>query len=137
MKRPVNYNTKQSEAILTYIASVSGEHITVGQIAEHFDKNDFPIGLTTIYRHLDKLVENGKVRKYTLDGVSGACYQYVIDEDNQKYFNLKCEGCGTLLHLQCGMLDEIQQHIYKDHSIQIDTMKTVFYGKCTNCLNEG
>ncbi|MEL7565084.1 MAG: transcriptional repressor [Dehalobacterium sp.] len=136
MKRSANYHTKQSEAILTYIASLNGEHVTVDQIMKHFDKMDFPIGLTTIYRHLDKLVESGKVRKYTLDGVSGACYQYIIDEDKRMYFHLKCEDCGALFHLQCGVLDKIQQHVYEGHSFQINTIKTVFYGKCANCLNE-
>lgn len=135
MKRPKNYNTKQSEAILNYIVSLDGEHITAGQIRKHFDEKGFPIGLATVYRHLNKLVESGRVRKYTIDGIDGFCYQYIIDEDSREYFHLKCDKCGALFHLKCGMLDGICQHVYEGHSFQINETKTVFYGKCVNCLN--
>ncbi|MDD4565586.1 MAG: transcriptional repressor [Eubacteriales bacterium] len=135
MNRPENYNTKQRKAIMNYVAALNGEHITAGQIMKHFDEKNFLIGLSTIYRHLDRLVESGKMRKYTLDGVSGACYQYIIDEDIREYFHLKCEECGALLHLKCSMLDEIQQHVYEEHTFHINAMKTVFYGKCAECFN--
>jgi len=134
MKRPVRYNTKQRKAILSYIASLSGSHITAAQITAHFENEDFPIGRTTIYRHLDKLTENGRVRKYTIDGISGACFQYVnCDEDCPADFHLKCESCGALIHLQCDMLKEIKQHMSDQHAFQINSVKTVFYGKCGNC----
>lgn len=136
MKRPENYNTKQSEAILSYISSLGGAHVTVGQVVEHFEEKNFPVGLTTVYRHLDKLVDSGKVRKYNIDGVTGACYQYVNGGDDcQEHFHLKCECCGKLLHLQCGLLDKIEQHISEEHTFQINTMKTVFYGRCKGCQN--
>ena len=137
MSRPGNYTTKQGEAILSYIISLNGEHITAGQIAEHFDEIGFPVGLATIYRRLDKLEESGIVRKYILDGISGACYQYIIDEDSREYFHLKCEECGALMHLKCSLLDDVQHHVYEEHSFQINTMKTVFNGKCSRCLNRG
>ncbi len=137
MKRPENYNTKQREAIIDYIVSLNGEHVTAGQIMQHFAGQGFSIGLTTIYRHLDRLVESGTLRRYTLDGTSGACYQYDAEEENPDYFHLKCEECGALLHLKCGTLDGIRQHVFQDHAFEINAMKTVFYGKCAGCLEGG
>lgn len=134
MERTANYKTKQREALLSYIASLDGLHVTVGQIAEHFKERENPIGVTTIYRHLDKLVEMGKVKKFMIDGISGACFQYIRGSGAcREHFHLKCEDCGRIVHLQCGFLDELQRHISKELGAYIDANKTVFYGKCKSC----
>ena len=133
--RSANYNTKQREAILKYIASLESVHVTAAQIEEHFINEGAPIGRTTIYRHLDKLEETGKVRKYITDGMSGACYQHSENKDGCRFhFHLKCENCGELQHVECDELNELQRHILDDHAFEINALKTVFYGKCRNCL---
>ncbi|MDR1471607.1 MAG: transcriptional repressor [Synergistaceae bacterium] len=135
MGRPVRYNTAQSKAVLEYLASLGSEHVTAAQIAEHFGGSRRSVGLTTVYRHLDRLVESGHVRKYFVDGDSSACYQYAADDEGcSEHFHLKCEGCGALLHLECGMLDEIPHHVYEEHSFLINRSKIVFYGKCADCM---
>ena len=134
MRRPSNYNTKQSEAILNYIISLDGAHVTAAQIVKHFEKKAAPIGRTTIYRHLEKLMESGKLRRYTTDGVSGTCFQYVSDgEECDTHFHLKCENCGELKHMECDMLGKLELHILKEHSFRINAFKTVLYGQCSTC----
>ncbi len=134
MKQKSSYITKQGEAILGYLASLEGTHVTVDQIASHFEGREGGVGLTTIYRHLDKLVQSGKVRKYIIDGVSSACYQYV-KETNPEHFHLKCDICGSLQHLKCDTLEGLTGHILEEHNFKINSTKTVFYGRCKNCLN--
>ena len=134
MSRPTRYSTAQGKATVEYLASLGGVHVTAAQIAEHFGKAKPSIGLTTVYRQLERLAEGGHVRKYFVDGVSSACYQYVTDDENcSEHFHLKCESCGALLHLECGMLDEVQRHVYEKHSFSIDKSKMVFYGQCADC----
>jgi Fur family ferric uptake transcriptional regulator len=121
---------------MEYLASLGGKHVTAAQIAEHFRGARPPIGLTTVYRHLEKLEDSGHVRKYFVDGVSSACYQYVMDNENcPEHFHLKCESCGALLHLECGMLDRVRRHVFEEHSFSIDRSKMVFYGKCADCMD--
>jgi Fur family ferric uptake transcriptional regulator len=149
VKRPAGYNTKQSQAILAYMASLGGGQVTVAQVVEYFESIGSPIGLTTVYRHLDKLVRGGRVRRYITEGVSGSCHQYEyvggeiradvragIQEEDAEHFHLKCEDCGTLLHMRCDVLSAIPKHIYEEHSFQIDAGKTVFYGKCADCMDK-
>ena len=137
MTRPKNYKTKQREAILNYIISLDGSHVTAAQIALHFGKKTSPIGKTTIYRNLDRLTGVGKLRRYVADGLSGACYQYVGKEKtNDARLHLKCDCCGELLHLECEALDELERHISIKHAFQVNAMKTVLYGKCEDCLQK-
>lgn len=134
MQRPASYKTKQSEAILGYIASLGGSHVTAAQIAAHFSAQQRPIGRATIYRHLEKLVAGGQVRRYTTDGLAGACYQYTGGgQDCHKHLHLKCESCGVIQHLDCGMLGEIERHILSEHDFEMNALKTVLYGRCKAC----
>ena len=137
MKRSANYNTKQREAILSYIISRDGTHVTAAQILGYFASEGISISRPTVYRHLEKLTKIGKIRRYTTDGISGACYQYA---DNgaacHEHVHLKCEECGKLLHLECDRLNEIQRHLSSRHAFRVNALKTVFYGQCDNCYRK-
>lgn len=130
-----HYKTKQREAILAYIASLGDGHVTAAQIIAHFEKGDTPIGRTTVYRHLERLTESGRVRRYAVDGTMGACFQYAeTAEQCQTHMHVKCDGCGRLFHLHCDMLDTLRRHFSQDHAFRVNAIKTVVYGRCENCL---
>ena len=134
VKRPANYHTRQGQSVLDYMKSLEGDHVTVNQVVRHFEDADEAVGQTTVYRHLEKLAAEGKIRKYAIGGKS-ACYQYIDNEKNcREHFHLKCEHCGSLIHADCDFLDEIERHLLHKHKFQINMVKTVFYGTCKNCL---
>ncbi|MDR3210204.1 MAG: transcriptional repressor [Oscillospiraceae bacterium] len=135
MNRPKQYNTKQSEAILDYLASVPSETVTVNRIAEHFAAAGVSVSTATIYRHLDRLVETGRARKYVLNGESGASYQYAADAC-QARIHLKCEACGELVQVECDFPGELEQHVAADHGFRVETGKIVLYGKCESCTTD-
>ncbi len=130
-----NYQTKQKALIDEYLKDNAGNHVTIKDIQEYLDFNDSHIGLTTIYRYLDKLVEKGVVHKYIVDNNSSACYQYIKDgcQKRHEHFHLKCEKCNELIHLDCHELENIQQHLAKEHNFVLNLHKTVFYGLCNEC----
>ena len=77
------------------------------------------IGTTTVYRQLDRMVEQGLVAKYVVDGTSSACFEYLgHDEHCHKHicFHCKCEKCGTVIHLECGEMAHLGEHMLADHS---------------------
>lgn len=134
MTQTANYKTKQRQAILDCIASLRGTHVTVSQIAEYLHEKNNPVGVTTIYRHLDKLVQEGKVKKYTIDNTTSACFAYIDKHKScNRHFHLKCESCGKLIHLDCDFLPQLEQHIFDHHKFKINPNKTVFYGTCKAC----
>ena len=135
MSRKATYTTKQSESILAYIASLGDAHITAAKIIKQFENSDSPIGKATVYRHLDKLTESGKLRKYTIDNSSGACFQFVDNSENcHAHLHFKCEDCGKLLHLQCDAFEEFSRHIQNEHAFWVNVVKTTLHGKCKDCI---
>ena len=130
------YNTKQREEVLSFLQSMPGKHITVNDICNYFTESGVTVGMTTIYRHLDKLVEEGTVKKYILDASSSACYEYVDTHSACKEngcTHLKCTNCGKLIHLHCDDLKATERHILEEHGFKADMTRTVIYGLCENC----
>ena len=130
------YKTKQREVLLGYFETVPGVHVTAGDIYEYFKAKEVPIGQSTIYRHLESLVDEGIIKKYHVDGNSPACFEYVEPEslkDTEIYFHCKCEKCGKLIHLRCDELNEVQLHLMTEHRFKLDPVRTVFYGLCERC----
>lgn len=134
MKRDQGYNTKQKGKILDFLIANKDNHMNVQKISAFLTAEGTPVGVATIYRQLDKLVENGVVRKYTIDGKTGACYQYIDEnQDCHQHFHLKCVKCDRLIHIDCSHLKGIEQHIFEHHGFLVDSSKTVFYGVCSDC----
>lgn len=129
------YRTRQKEELLAYLVEREGVHVTAAEIHDDFRMRGVGMGMATIYRHLEKLVEEGVVRKYTIGATGGACFEYVGDrpEEEADCFHCKCEVCGRLIHLRCEELVGIQRHIGAAHGFALDPMRTVFYGVCRDC----
>ena len=108
--------------------------MSVQNISSYFSGEGINVGTATIYRQLDKLGEQGVVRKYVIDEKTGACYQYIEEQEGcRKHFHLKCTRCGRLIHLTCDHLSGLGEHIYEHHGFRVDPSKTVFYGLCAEC----
>ena len=137
MQRAANYNTRHGKAILAYLAMEKDMFVTAAQIAEYLQKEQIGISRPTVYRQLEKLVNEGKVRKLLLSGASGSCFQY-IDPNvcEQDCYHLKCEICNEIFDLKCDEIDHVSRHIFESHAFQVNDNKTVFYGKCKMCLQE-
>lgn len=137
MSRINQYKTKQKNEIIDYLKSNTNVRLTVNDISEHFKQNNISVGIATIYRHLEQLVLDGTVKKYYVDGFSGAYFEYVGNKcDNiEQCFYLKCENCGKLVPFHCHELENLKQHFLKDHGFIINSPKTVFYGVCNDCYN--
>lgn len=126
------YATKQRELILSFLRENSA-HVTASDIISHLREQGISIGTATVYRTLDKFVNQGIIRKMTIDERSGACYQYINSSHCSEHFHLKCVNCGKLIHLSCDFLNTLENHIYEHHSFVVSSGKTVIYGTCGDC----
>ena len=136
MKRNNSYKTKQREIILEYLKKYKDEHISVDDILYHLKTNGTPVGKSTVYRYLDKLVKENIVRKYRTEEGKSACYQYFADETCKAHYHFKCSNCSTLFHVDCEVFHDIEEHLKKDHDFYLDSCKTVLYGLCQSCKQE-
>jgi Fur family ferric uptake transcriptional regulator len=136
MNHKSQYQTKQGNSLLEYLGKAPGRHFTVQEICAYFKNQDVPIGMTTVYRQLDKLVREGTVKKCVVDRNSPACYVYTEDtqpEVLEGTVHCLCDRCGKLIHLHCSELAGLKEHLSEHHGFELNITKTVFYGICEEC----
>ena len=131
----IKYKTKQQELLLSCFKAMQGRHFTAEDVSAYFQKQNISIGIATIYRQIEKFVAMGVVQKYFLGEQNAACFQYTGEECHKEvsHFHLKCEKCGTLIHLECHDLEQLSSHLMAEHGFALDPFRTVFYGLCENC----
>lgn len=140
MAQKAQYKTKQMVRLLSYLESVQGNHVTVNDICDYFKGEGIMVGTTTIYRHLERMVEEGVVAKYVVEGTSSACFEYIGKQEKcaqQTSYHCKCEKCGKLIHLQCDEVAGLGRHMLERHGFEMNFLRTVFYGICEECRGTG
>ena len=76
------YQTKQMKQILAYLQTIEGTHVTAADVCSYFKEQGINVGTTTVYRNLEKMVEQRLVAKYNVDGTSSACFEYLGAEEH-------------------------------------------------------
>ena len=128
------YHTKQQQAILDCLSRRGGAVLSAAALSEELRGQGSPVGLATIYRHLERLEGQGLVHKVTTE--EGACYRY-CDGGEGNCFLLRCESCGRVIHADCGQLRAFYQHLEQAHHFTVDPRKTVLSGLCDACREKG
>lgn len=131
------YKTRQRSQVLNCLIENKSKHLTADEIAGILKEQGNEVGKSTVYRTLEKLLEERSVRKYLCEEGKSACFQYVDSSENcHQHFHLKCVKCERLIHLECDYLSDLEQHIFEHHKFTVDNTKTVLYGVCEDCRHE-
>ena len=123
------YKTEQRKDLLDYMKNKTNKFVKAEDIEKYLKQKQITIGLTTIYRFLNSLEKQGKVRVELKEHTK--YYQYIMDECNN-HFHLQCKKCGKIVHLHCDEIEELKAHIAKEHKFEIDSMATIM-GICAEC----
>ncbi|MBR0086950.1 MAG: transcriptional repressor [Lachnospiraceae bacterium] len=135
----LTYRTRQREILLQYLKSMAGNHVTAQDAAEYLKAQGSTIGQSTVYRQLEKLVDEGVVSKYIIDQNTPACFEYIGEDSHEAEevcFHCKCERCGRLIHMHCDELEGIAAHLLEEHHFRLNPLRTVFYGICEACQKQ-
>lgn len=134
MNSSTTYHTEQRDAVLACFDRNMGTQLTAGDIAADLLTHGSRIGNATIYRTLDYLEKEGRIRKFIDENGRQACWQLTVGEDHcNDHYHLKCRKCGHITHLECELASELDSHIRMEHHFAIDRAATIFYGLCEAC----
>ena len=140
MNSKTAYRTLQKDKILETLKQREGQHLTAMEIYELLKGRGVKVGLTTVYRHLERLMTEGQVVKSIVDENTPACFEYCNDDehdhDHDSCYHCKCVRCGRLVHIHCDDVSRLEQHIREEHGFYVDPHRTVFFGLCEDCRRE-
>jgi Fur family ferric uptake transcriptional regulator len=128
MSRSEGYNTRQKDQVLAVIKKQKNG-FSAKAIYEALDRK---IGLTTIYRFVEKLSNEGVLLKINMED-NTSVYQYVEPCHDFDHFYLKCEKCGKLEHVDCEKVKGLTEHIYNEHHFKLSAKHIIISGLCAEC----
>ena len=99
------YATASRRKILEFLKEQKDRTVTAADIDAYLKESGSDVNITTIYRYLDKLEQDGTVIKYVAEKGHQAAYQYVEQEQHcEGHLHLKCVKCGCILHLNLSLI---------------------------------
>ena len=134
MARSSGYRTRNREMMLAYLKENRERTVYASDIRQHMIDQGANVNITTIYRFLDKLQEEHKVLKYASDKGESTGFQYIDDDTGcEDHLHVKCACCGRVVHLNCGFMDEIKNHLKCHHNFELQCSGSSLFGICENC----
>lgn len=132
------YKTKQKTLIYDFFESNKHKQFTCDEITYMLLNNGTPVGKTTVYRQLENLIAEGKIKKLNPHKGKSFVYQYIDENlDCKKHMHLRCIKCGSYIHLGCDFMSQVSEHILQHHNFKVDNAKTEILGICENCAGLG
>ncbi len=127
----MNYKRSQQREKIYQILKSTRSHPTADWIYEKL-KPKFPrLSLGTVYRNLNILVEQGKVRRITF----GSTFDR-FDANIKPHYHFICVGCGAIIDLDMPVKEELEDEVEKLTGFQVRYHTVEFYGLCDKCKTE-
>ncbi|MCH5280948.1 MAG: transcriptional repressor [Lachnospiraceae bacterium] len=127
--------TKQRVLVLGIIASSPDRHFTAEEIYD-LVKAEYPeIGLATVYRTIQVLVELHLVDKLSMDD-GFARYEFGKEGGNESghhHHHLICTRCGSIFSFQDDLLEELEKKILSKTGFLVSDHEVKLYGCCKEC----
>ena len=129
------YQTQQKTLLLDYLARHAENTLSMEEVAEGLkeDLGDRAPGKSTVYRLVNRLVEEGTVRRFNAEDSRHALFQIVGGKNCHHHLHMKCTQCGKVMHMNDAQSASIIEQIYGDSSFAVSQEQTTLYGSCAEC----
>lgn len=123
--------TWQRWAVAAHIALKGDRLFTVDELYRSLKEQYPDIGLTTVYRTLDLLVDLGVIdRVHVEDGQARYCLRA---PDNASRQRLICESCGTAFDIDVERLHPLLKAAADREGFSVSRHELNVYGTCARC----
>ena len=131
------YVTQQRKALQAFFARHPGRAMSVPQITDALrqDERVSPKpGQSTVYRLVQKMVEEGLITKHIPEGSRHFVYA-MPPAACQNHLHLRCTVCDKLVHMDEQETDDVARAAHRE-GFALDRGQTVLFGRCAACGKE-
>jgi Fur family ferric uptake transcriptional regulator len=104
-------------------------YLTAAAIYRILRTRNSRLALSTVYRTLDMLAENGIVSSRA--DASGEL-SYVYCRDGHHHHAI-CVRCGHVDEVSCGAIDQFKATLLEEQAFALDEHSIEFFGRCARC----
>ena len=126
--------TRQRLVVLEVLAGNPEEHLTTEEIYERVKAENPDIGLATVYRTVQLLLELELIDRINLD--DGFVRYEMGDtqkEGHHRHHHLICLHCGKVSAFQKDMLEALETGVQAALGFQVTDHEVKLYGICKDC----
>lgn len=129
--------TNQRLLVLETIADHPGEHLTAEEIYE-LVKYKYPeIGLATIYRTVQVLVDLHVIGKVSFDdGLARYELELSGEDSRHHHHHAICSSCGAVMSFEDDLLDNLEKAVQERMGFQVTDHEVKLYGYCAKCAKK-
>lgn len=126
--------TSQRLMVLNILSTHGDEHLTVEEIYDLAKEESPEIGLATIYRTVQVLLELHVIEKVTFDD-GFARYELNGEEtgSGHRHRHAICTQCGKVYSLETDLLDTLEKQVFKSLGFEVTDHEVKLYGLCSAC----
>lgn len=127
--------TTQRILVLEALSSAPDKHFTAEEIYEAV-KQEYPeIGLATVYRTIQVLLELHLIDRINLDDGYVRYEIGAVDSSEMKHHHhhLICLSCGKVFSFGDDLLDTLEEKIQESMDFKVVDHEVKLYGYCRNC----
>ena len=120
-------NSKQKDIVLRALDE-HRVHPTAEELYKYIHQEYSDIGVATVYRNLNKLAEQGIIRKIT--GLDGSSH---FDSCTEPHFHFICSCCGKIYDIPDNVGFDLIAKAEEFTDCKISSMDITFRGLCREC----
>jgi Fur family ferric uptake transcriptional regulator len=125
--RPGMRQTRQRQQVWEAIQRLGG-HCTADEITAELQLGRPGFSRSTVYRALEALSTSGALHAVRLG--DGPVHYEVAGEEHQHAI---CQVCQGILHIEHGLVDELERHLEERHRFKPVRTEVVVVGVCDAC----
>lgn len=126
------YKTEQRRLLLSFFSENSGEAFSVEQILSALAPTA-QISRSSIYRNLDKMVQEGLLRKTLSNHGRKTLYGYADCRQHCDRIHLQCGKCGRVFHMENASDEARLKSVLGKSGFRLDEHAAVLTGTCKDC----
>ena len=126
------YKTEQRRLLLSFFTNNSGESFSADQILSGLAP-EAQISRSSVYRNLDKMVQEGLVRKTLSADGRKALYSYADCHQHCDRIHLQCGTCGKVFHMEDPSDEASLKSVLGRSGFRLDEHAAVLPGTCRDC----
>ena len=126
--------TSQRLMVLNILSAHGDEHLTVEEIYDLAKEESPEIGLATIYRTVQVLLELHVIEKVTFDD-GFARYELNGEEtgSGHRHHHAIYTQCGKVYSLETDLLDTLEKQVFESLGFEVTDHEVKLYGLCSAC----
>jgi Fur family ferric uptake transcriptional regulator len=120
--------TKVRRQLVEYILD-KNDHWSIQDLAESAMKDLPGVGIATIYRTVNLLVETGSLTRTIVD--RGLARFEVTPQEHHDH--LSCVLCGKIVEFENAQIEKLQEKIAEDFGFKLTDHRMELFGECKDC----